>query len=195
MKELYKYINISNFEQVQVELFNCIKEDYRDAIKPIAFSYPTDYIYSSCPSLKQWLKPINKMPIRLFRFYITPPGKKLGAHIDGGGHLPTVPFGINIPVAGCKDTYHTFYQCDESNLSAQTPKGYLSGIHPNDYTKLVPIERLEILKPCFTNNQIMHGVENNSSEFRIMFTIRWILNHRIGRTIEEVINTKGIFNE
>ena len=195
MEELYKNIIIPNFEEIQQELLSCIDHDYKADTKPHAFSYDESYMWFKCPKFMIWLKTRSKLPVRLFRFYITPPKQSLGAHIDGGGPSPVVSFGLNIPVAGSENTYMTWYKCDPTNLRTDHPEGYLGGIHPKDYNNLEVIEHLEILKPCFTNNSVMHGVENNSDNYRVMFTVRWILHEKFGRTIESCIDTDGLFEE
>lgn len=191
--ELFKNILIPDFPQVQRELLSCIKHDYKENPTPHAFNYSKEYLTKTCPTLMNWLTPRSKMFFRLLRFYVTPPRQTLGAHIDGGGKAPLVPFGINIPVTGCENTYHTFYQCPPENIRPDTPDGYLGGLHPIDYNKITPMKRLEILKPCFTNNSVMHGVENESDNYRVMFTVRWILHPTIGRKIDEVIDTTNLF--
>jgi hypothetical protein len=193
MNELYRYIKIPNFELVQKELLLAIYHDYESHTAPHAFTYSRKYLENKSPTLMTWLNGRTKMPYRLLRYYITPPGKSLGAHIDGGGQFPTVPFGINIPVTGTQNTYHTFYQCNNSNIRSDIPENYLGGLHPKDYQSIQEIKKLEILQPCFTNNSVMHGVTNLSNKYRVMFTIRWALHPTIGRTIEEVIDTNGLF--
>jgi hypothetical protein len=195
MDELYKNIIIPNLEVIQKELLNCIAHDYKKETKPHAFNYTEGYMWAKCPFLMSWLKLKSKLPLRLLRFYITPPHQSLGAHIDGGGHDPIVSFGMNIPVAGCNNTFMTWYKCDADNLRNDYPAGYLGGTHPKDYSNLEVIESLELIKPCFANNSIMHGVKNNSDEFRIMFTVRWVLHKSIGRTIDSCIDTTGMFEE
>jgi hypothetical protein len=192
MNQLIKYITIPNFEEIQKELLECIDHDYTLAPEPHAFIYPQSYMLQTCPKFMSWILPISKMPIRLFRFYVTPPGKRLGAHVDGAGST-TVPFGINIPVANTKDTYHIFYDCAKDNLLDKYPSGGLGIKLPKNFKEMVELERLELLKPCFTNNSIMHSVENKSDKHRVMFTVRWIIHAKIGRTIEEVIDTDGLF--
>ena len=60
-------------------------------------------------------------------------------------------------------------------------------------SKLQIVERFEILQPCFTNNEVMHSVENLSTDYRVMFTVRWILDPTLGRQIDEVIDTTDLF--
>ena len=39
------------------------------------------------------------------------------------------------------------------------------------------------------NNSVLHGVQNDTDEYRIMFTVRWNLDERI---LEDVIDTSGL---
>jgi hypothetical protein len=192
MKELYKYVNIPNFEIIQQELLNCIEHDYKSK-GTHAFTYKEDYITKTCPTFMAWIKPRTKMPFRLLRFYVTAPQGRLGAHIDGIASKAAVPFGLNIPIDNTKNTYHIFYHCDPENLKKEYPPGYLGGSHPIDFSKCTELEKFEILKPCFTRNDVLHSVENNNDTFRVMFTVRWILHPTIGRTIEEVMETEDLF--
>jgi hypothetical protein len=192
MKELYKFIKIPNFDIIQQELLNCIKHDYKS--KGLhAFNYEEAYLAESCPTFYAWFKPKIKMPVRMFRFYITPPGEKLKPHIDGNKIRATVPFGLNIPVAGAENTYQIYHDCPPDNIQGGLKMGYMGGMHPIDVDRLKEIYRLEILQPCFTNNEVMHSVENTSADFRVMFTVRWILDPIAGRQIDEVIDTTDLF--
>jgi len=188
MDKLYQFVDIPNLERVQQELLNSIQHDYKLHDRPHAFTYNLEYVAKTCPTLMQWLIPKCKLPLRLLRYYVTPPRQNLGIHIDGGYNSPTVPFGLNIPVIGVKDTYQIFYKCDSDNMYGNTPDGYNQSLHPKDVSKLVPIDKVEITTPCFTNNSVMHNVENNTDEYRIMFVIRWYLHQTKAREIEEVIN-------
>lgn len=192
MIELFKKVKIDNFEAMQQELLTCIKHDYKS--KGIhAFTYEESYIKETCPLFYAWLFPRLKMPVRMFRFYITPPGEKLKPHIDGNIAYATVPFGLNIPITGTKDTYQVYYNCSNDNIQGGLKVGYMGGMHPVDSSKLTEIERLEILQPCFTRNDVMHSVENNSTEFRVMFTVRWILDPLLGRKTDQVMDVTDLF--
>ena len=189
MDHLYQFVNIPNLEIIQEELLNCIQHDYKSKTTPHAFTYSVKYMATTCPTLMNWLVPRSKMSIRLLRFYVTPPRQNLGIHIDGGsnGH-PSVPFGLNIPIIGVDNTYQIFYDCPEDNIFGNRPMGYNESLHPKDLNSLTPIDRVEITTPCFTNNSVMHNVENNTDNYRVMFVVRWVLHKTIGRQIAEVIS-------
>jgi hypothetical protein len=197
MEELYRFVNIPSFEQVQIELFNAIDYNYQLKGKH-ANNYTPDYMRSQCPTLMTWLDSRNKFPAkfpyRLLRYYFTPAHDTLSPHIDGGN--TKVPFGLNIPVLNCNNTTMTWWNCNEENTYIPPEEnGYLGSIIPKDITKITPREKLELIKPCFTRNDIMHSVENPNDTIRIMFTVRWALHPTKFRTIEEVIDTDGLFYE
>lgn len=192
MKELFVPFNIPNFENIQLELLNAIDHDYTLESKPHAFTYTEGYMLEKCPIFMSWLKPRLKLPVRLYRYYVTPPRNRLAVHIDGMS--PTVPFALNIPVAGTKNTQHAFYETSQDNIERKTGQGYLGAIQPIDQSKLVKITDLEILTPHVTNNSVLHGVTNDTDEHRVMFTVRWLIHPTLGRAVEECMDIQGLFD-
>jgi hypothetical protein len=193
MEELYKFVNIPNFDKIQLELLDAIDYDYRLKGKH-ATSYLPNYMRSKCPELMEWLDARVKSPYRMLRYYFTPANDSLDHHIDGS--IPRVPFGLNIPVLNCANTTMSWWECDEDNFFIPTPSsGYMGSITPKDTSKIKIKDRLELVRPCFTKNDVMHSIENPNSTIRIMFTVRWLLHPTKFRTIEEVIDTTGIFYE
>lgn len=191
MEELYKFVNIPNFREVQTELLNAIDYDYQSKGKH-AKNYTAGYMKLKCPTLMNWLNGKNKSHYRLLRFYFTPPNGALEHHIDG--NTPTVPFGLNIPVINCENTSMTWWNCDEDNFRIPNPdNGYLGAITPKDLSKITVKDKLELIKPCFTRNNIMHSIENPNNTTRIMFTVRWGLHPTKFRTIDEVMDTTDLF--
>lgn len=186
MKDLWTPIDIPNFGKVQEELGKMVTIN-PGVTKTHAFSVSEKVMKECCSTFMQWFEPRKKKPVRIYRFYITEPFGHLGAHIDGSKQLK-VPFGMNIPVANCENTYHIFYHCDEDNIKNEYKSGYLNGCVPKDQTLITENSRLEIVKPYFTRNDVMHSVVNNNSTYRVMFTVRWLLHPNIGRNIEEVFD-------
>jgi len=190
MKELYTAFFIPNFTEIQAELLDAIDHDYKAHDTPHAFTYNQKYMEQHCPMFMAWLKPKLKLPVRIYRYYITPPNQDLNVHIDGVG--PTVPFGLNIPIIGTENTFHTFYELEPDNIEVKTPDGYLGGMHPKDPSKLRKIIDLEITRPYITNNEIAHGVQNHSDKHRVMFTVRWAIHPTRFRNVEEVMDTSEL---
>lgn len=191
MNELSIPFTIPNLEEIQTELLFAIDHDYKAKVGTHAFSYPSKYMTEHCPKFMAWLMPKVKIPIRVFRYYITPPHTSLEAHIDGVN--PTSPFGINIPIIGTKNTYHCYYDTPKDNIYATSPNGYLGAWLVKDQTKLKLIgEEMEVMRPYVMNNSILHGVRNDSDEHRVMFTVRWPLHSTLFRKLEDVIDTSDL---
>lgn len=186
MNNLWTPLDIPDFAKVQEELAKMVLIE-SGVTKTYAFSVDERVMIEQCPTLMNWLTPRKKRSVRIYRFYITEPYGCLGAHIDGSKELK-VPFGMNIPVANCKNTHHIFYDCDEDNIRNEFKNGYLAGCVPIDHSLLKEKTRLEITTPYFTRNDVVHSVENNNPTYRIMFTVRWLVNSKIGRDINEVFD-------
>jgi hypothetical protein len=134
MNELSIPFTIPNLKEIQTELLSAIDYDYKKVVGTHAFSYTYTHMIENCPKFMEWLMPKVKAPIRVFRYYITPPHTSLDAHIDGVD--PTSPFGINIPVTGTQNTYHCFYDTPKDNIYATSPNGYLGSWLAKDQSKL-----------------------------------------------------------
>ena len=197
MNELYKWIdNFDNLNNIQSELLRAITHDYRQ--KTHAFTYPEKYIADMCPTFWKWLKPRLYVPTRLLRFYVTAPHSELSPHIDGAP--VTVPFGLNIPVLNCESTTMTWWDVpkDQIKFFEQHEKyGYMSSYklrEPALATNRI-LERIEINRPCFVRNDIMHSIENDRDTWRIMLSIRFPLHTIRWRTLEEVMDLSNLFRE
>jgi hypothetical protein len=186
MKDLWLPIDIPDLNQIQEELYQIVNIK-QGITKTHAFSVDESTMIDNCPLFMDWFLPRKKEKVRLYRFYVTEPYGHLGAHIDGNKFCK-VPFGMNIPVANCEHTYHIFYDCDEENIINELKNGYLAGCVPKDRSLLKEKCRLEITRPYFTRNDILHSIENNNPTYRVMFTVRWNLHPILYRTIEEVFN-------
>lgn len=184
MEKLWIPFDIPNFKEVQKELSSFVNIN-QTGTKTHAFTVEQNQMIEKAPTFMEWFLPRNKMPVRIYRFYITEPKGRLHIHIDGFKDCK-VPFGMNIPVKNCQNTEHIFYECAEENLRDANKNGYLGGCIPVDYNKIKKIGSLEITSPHFTRNDVMHTVRNNNDDYRIMFTVRWELHPTKARTIEEV---------
>lgn len=185
MNELFVPFHIPDFESIQQELLLAIDKDYSTLEKPIAFTYPEQYMKDHCPQFMSWLMPKLKLPVRIYRYYITPPKQSLAIHIDGTD--PSVPFALNIPVTGTIGTKHNFYETSEDNIIKKTGPGYLAALQPKDKSKLKLVSELELVTPHVTNNSVFHGVINDTDQYRIMFTVRWLVHKTMGRNVDECI--------
>lgn len=192
MEELYKYVNIPNFEYIQQELLNSLW-DYEYKSKGLhAANFTEEFLCERCPTLMSWLKLRSKSAFRLLRFYFTPGYGELSPHIDSS--FITVPFGLNIPVLNCENTKMIWYNCSPQNQGKpEAINGYLQGIQPLNSNILEVIDQIELVKPCFIKGDVMHSVKNFHESWRIMFTVRWGLHPIKFRKIEDVIDTTDLF--
>jgi hypothetical protein len=197
MQELYRWIdNFDNLDIIQSELISSISHDYKQ--KTHAFTYPEKYIADRCPTFWNWLRPRLFITTRLMRFYVTAPCSELPPHIDGAPI--TVPFGLNIPVLNCESTTMTWWQVPNDHIEVfqdHRNYGYMSSYKLVEGAKDTAeiIERIEIDRPCFVRNDIMHSVENNRDTWRIMLSIRFPLHKTRWRTLEEVMNLQNLFTD
>ena len=187
MIELYKPLEIPNLESIQEQLLSYVDAKYL-IDKPIAFTCDKSELEDRCPEFIKWICDNSKIDVLHYRVYITPPGSRLSPHIDGGGLKPIVPFRLNVPLSGTKGTKLTFYNTPENNKASSIPDGYLSSIHPIDYTLLKPIDSLELIEPHFINTSILHGVRNPLQSYRIIFAVTWKLDEHKWRNVEDVFN-------
>lgn len=184
MKKLYQKVEIDNLYQIQRELIDLVDITH-GMTKTHAFSVENHIIEKFCPIFVSWLAPRLKSPVRLFRFYVTEPWGQLLPHIDGSKELK-YPFGLNIPVANCDNTWHIFYECDEDKIKNIEVDGYLLGCVPVDEACLIEKTRILLNEPHFVRNDVMHSVINFTDHYRIMLTVRWILDPVLGREFEDV---------
>lgn len=190
MDQLYLWVKDPPPQEIiQQELLAAICHDYR--IKTHAFTYIQSYIARKCPVFWQWLAPRLRTETRLMRFYVTEPYGRLPPHIDGAP--VTVPFGLNFPVLNCQGTTMTWYGVDSDDVqrwNQHNAHGYMSSykLREDAESRSTILQQLEITRPCFVRNDIMHSVENPRDTWRIMLSIRFPLHAQRYRTIAEVID-------
>lgn len=198
MKELFIPFNIPEFADMQDELHKAIPHDYTSKLEPYAFTLSERYMIEKCPKFMSWLKPRLKLPVRMYRYYVTPPRRNLGVHIDGPAPDSRVPFALNIPVSGTKNTLHSFYQTDDDNIQRierELGTSYMEGMMPRSRAKLNLLAEIEIVNPHVTNNAVFHGVTNNTDNYRIMLTIRWNWKDEQGTNVDECIDISDLIEK
>lgn len=191
MEKLFTPIAVKDFEIFQKELKESLPDDFTSRGLH-AFNRDEKTMTELCPRLMSWLKSRSKMPFRLLRYYVTPPRTNLGAHIDGYKAV-SVPLGLNFPIMGYRNTYQIYYDCTADNLLDKNKGDYLDGVIPKDPAAMKEMSRIEIDRPGFVRNDIMHSVENSTDQWRVVFIVRWVLHPFIGRTIEEVFDAEDIY--
>lgn len=191
MQALYQWVkDPPDTAAISSELLSAIKHDHQ-RLGTHAFTYDQSYMQHHCPRLWQWLGPRIRVPTRLMRFYVTAPRSRLPAHIDG--QPVSVPFGLNFPVLNCEGTEMRWYKVRDSDIEPwkqHSEQGYMSSSRLVDGAadRAELLDSVEITRPCFVRNDIMHSVENPRNTWRIMLSIRFPLDPQRYRTIKEVID-------
>lgn len=184
MTELYKKIEIPNFEIIKTELLTLVSPQISQNLR--YWDIPGIDFFKSAPVFFNYIsKNFYRFPI-LFRFYNTPPHDGLGPHIDNS---PTAKnrIGFNIPLAGTKNTVMNYHDPLHDNIELHHTVGF--GSMPaqliKDYTKLILIDSLEIDQPTLLRTDRIHSVSNPNDTYRLILSMKLI-----GTTFEEVYKGK-----
>ena len=180
----YKKINVDNFELIQTELEKATINNVTDNIR--FWDVPFVWFKENAPLTYEFINLRKKVPVRLCRFYLTPPYDNLQPHVDG---LTTnkSPIGLNLPIIGCEDTTMDWYDSPDSNLK-DGPYGF-NGITASrviDFTKLRKVDTTTIDCPTFVRTDIVHGVTNFKSTPRLVLSLRFPYTQKFGQRFEDV---------
>lgn len=199
MKKFYRKLSIPEFEIIKNELLSYIGD--RHLKQSFTHSWIGDLvdIYKNCPTLRKFIVKHSKRPIKQIKFYCTPPESFLAPHVDGAKESK-LPFGLNLPLIGTEKTYHYWYDCPPENtmLRPETDntlytKNYLSDVEvPKDPNIMPIIEKLELVEPCVTKTDIMHGVVNPGNNTRLIAVVRWDLVNLDYSEFEDVFDTNNL---
>lgn len=197
METLARFFIIPNFKNIQKELYTLVTPNMLTD-STLGFTISNQDFSEKVPTLKQWfLKTFDQQPIS-HRLYVTAPHNNLKHHIDGFKNLP-IAYSLNIPVYNCNNTEHIFWECDDSNKlsgsndeSSYRSKQGAKYVVAKDVNKLKKIISYELTNPCFFRNDVMHSVENPTSDHRIVFAVRWELSPIKYRKITDVVDESKI---
>jgi hypothetical protein len=180
MTELYKKIKIVNFEAIKSELLELVAPQISQNLRH--WDVPLVEIYKSSPSIFNYIREnFYRFPI-LFRFYNSPPFYDLIPHID---NVPAAinKIGLNIPLAGTKNTVMNYYSTTADNLETKITGGL--GGHPTQFIKdqnrLVLLDSFEVDQPTLLRTDAIHSVSNPNDSYRLILGMKFI-----GSTFEEV---------
>lgn len=184
MTELYRKIEIPNFEIIKTELLTLVSPQISQNLR--YWDIPGIDFFKSAPVFFNYLKKnFYRFPI-LFRFYNSPPHDGLGPHID---NLPTAKnrIGFNIPLLGVKNTVMNYYDTISDNLEIAHTVGF--GSTPaqliKDNTRLVLIDSFVVNQPTLVRTDRIHSVSNPNDTYRLVLGMKFI-----GTTFEEVYKGK-----
>ena len=200
MKEFYKKFVIPNYDSIVAELLSIVEHDYMSSTKVNSWIYPIDQVLDSCPNLNEFLKLRLKKQLQQIKYYCTPAGQSLGAHVDGA--TIKVPFGMNLPLMNTKDTSQLWFDCPPENTITRTlsgtvlrdGEGFLSEVHIPKDAKIMPVlKTMELDVPAITKTDIMHSVSNPTNNTRLIAVLRWDLSEIDYSEPDDVIDLKDLY--
>jgi hypothetical protein len=200
MKKFYKKFVIPNYDLIVRELLDVVDHDFLLTTKVTSWIYPIDQVLDVCPNLNRFLKPRLRKQLKQIKYYCTPSGQSLGAHVDGA--TVKVPFGMNLPLMNTKDTFQLWFDCPPNNTTTRTlsgtvlrdQEGFLSEVHIPKDPKIMPVlNTMELDVPAITKTDIMHSVTNPTNNTRLIAVLRWDLEEIDYLEPEDVINLEDLY--
>jgi hypothetical protein len=180
MTVLYKKIIVPNFEVIKAEILELVAPQISQNLR--YWDLPFIEFYKSAPSFYNYMRENFYRFPSLFRFYNTPPFGSLGHHIDNLSNAAN-KIGLNIPLAGTKNTAMNYYDTPIDNLEISHNAGFnnMPAQLIKDKTRLVLIDSLEVDQPTLLRTDVIHEVVNNNETYRLVMGMKLI-----GSTFEEV---------
>ncbi len=181
---LYKKLNVDSFEIFREELENFTKDQV--ALNKRYWDVPWPEFKTATPTFYNFVMSRRKLPVRLCRFYLTPPFDILKPHVDGWTNN-RAPLGLNIPIVGYENTQMTWYSCPEDNLE-DGDYGFnnISASKVKEFSLLKSIEETVIDQPTFVRTDVVHSVFNFKSTPRLVLSIRFHFVKTYGKEFHEV---------
>jgi hypothetical protein len=175
MNKNYIPFRIDNFAEIQRSL----QELYRDQFTGTSLkAFPKDWNRKNFLELydmvDQFFKD-NDATISSCRFFYTPPGQQLGVHSDGNNYDPNY-WALNIPIFTADSMHWQEWFAYDGELKKASNGVYRDYVQPANPEKLIMIDRLILTAPHLLRVGIFHRVVNNSSESRLIVSIRFQTN-------------------
>ena len=175
MNKNYIRFHIDNFAEIQKSL----QELYRDQHTGTSLqAFPKDWNRENFLELydvvDQFFKN-NDALIVSCRFFYTPAGRTLRVHLDGEKYN-TNYWALNIPIFVPKSMHWQEWFKYDGELKQESNGMYSSYIQPLNPEKLLTIDRLMLNSPHLVRVGTFHRVINDSSEDRLIVSIRFRTN-------------------
>lgn len=185
---MFKKLNVENYEIIRKELLNFSKDSVKEKIRFWDIPFKE---FKKCPNFYNFIITNSKMPIRLCRFYLTPPTEILGPHIDGLKNNRS-PLGLNFPIIFDKNSSMTWYSCPEDNLiDGNYGFNKITACKILDLTKLKIITKTVIDKPTFVRQDYVHEINNFGTNTRLVLSIRWFYTKTKGQNFNDIFYTEN----
>lgn len=187
---LYKKIKVENFESIRNELEQATVDNVAKNFR--FWDVPFNWFKDKSPLLYEFIESRKRIPVRLCRFYLTPPLQILKPHVDG---LTTnkSPIGLNIPIIGYKNTSMDWYDCADDNLE-DGPYGFnkIKASKIINFSKIKKICSTCIDVPTLVRTDIAHGVINSNPYPRLVLSIRFFYGTTFGKNFDDIINLENL---
>jgi hypothetical protein len=180
----YKKINVDNFEEMRKELEIATLD--RVNLNTRYWGEPYFWFKNHTPAFYNFIESRKKIPIRMFRFYLTPPYNELTPHADGVSNYRS-PIGLNIPISGYENTTMDWYSCPANNFEDGN-YGFegISASRVIDRSMLKKIDSVVIDCPTFVRTDVVHGITNYKSTPRLVLSVRFPYTKQFGQNFEDV---------
>jgi hypothetical protein len=182
----YKKINIPNYDIIKSELEHSTSEFVKNNTR--FWDVPYTWFQLHSPTLYNFVEKRKKLPVRLCRFYLTPPNGALQPHIDGLKNNRS-PLGLNLPITGYQNTTMSWWECSKDNL-IDGPYGF------NNITasKIISVEQLvkadstTVDVPTFVRTDEVHSIESRNSSPRLVLSIRFLYSTASRQEFDDVFD-------
>ena len=103
------------------------------------------------------------------------PGSRLPIHTDAGENNARHPYGLNIPIHNCKDTYTPFYRVLDPDYTAKVTNTFSKADSYYDYPEdqVEEVDRMYLTQPAFFCHQTIHSVINPTEQLRVALALRF----------------------
>lgn len=170
----YRYIDISNLEEIQIELFNAFVDVHGndfDNMKP-------DYVFGRgykiqhhLPKTKEFLDALGILERWAFVGFVTGnKGDSLPLHVDTLD-WKRICYGLNVPVLNCDNTYTAFYDAQLKERAYDDRERKTAYIC--EEKGAIEIDRVECDRPMWINHTIPHRPIMNHDKPRVMASLRF----------------------
>jgi len=160
MADLYRYIDVENFEQLSDKLYRYVV-DHTNILETKLFwnTLVRDDVLEAIPELEQALGKVIPAKIVMVAIFYTPPGFEGGIHIDRG------PFDYRLlmPVHSCEGSYTKFFDLNGNEVierysgENKTDPYY----EVQDKFPMIEIDSVETVRPIIVNVKAPHGIFTN----------------------------------
>lgn len=184
MIENYFPFTVDNFNTIQEELYSLYGHlTTTDQLQTNKIDWTRENFLSLYDKIEELFIGRDES-VATARLFYTPPHAELETHVDGD-FIAEKYWALNIPIWVDSENHYQEWFSYNGELYKDVNNVYASSIKPKNPEKLVSVDRLVLLNPHFVKVGIFHKVVNNSSQGRLVLSIRFN-SKRLGKFIESL---------